>query len=861
MNAAANLPVHDVLHELLGKLQQSGAAILRAPPGAGKTTLVPLAMLHNPAFAGRILMTQPRRLAARTAAARLSQLNQTPLGREIGYQVRMERNWGADTRVVVMTGGIVLRRLLIDPYLEGVSVVVLDEFHERSLEMDLILGFLIQLRRTVRPDLKVLVMSATIDCGPIAEFLGSAPVIESEGRMFDVRLVYARQISRDPVESQIAEVLPKILAATAGHILVFLPGVAEIVKTQRAVQSIAAKSSAHVWQLFGDMAAADQDQVLQPSPDRKIILATNVAETSLTIDGVSGVIDSGLVRIMRFDASVGLSRLVLEPNSVASADQRAGRAGRQSPGICYRLWPESMNRGRAAFDTPEVLRGDLSAALLQLSGMGESDFAGFPWLTTPPPSAVQGATFMLQAIDALEQHRITESGRQLLRLPVAPRLARLLVSCCEAGIGERGALAAALMSERDPFRVSRHARRSSGAAPVDRRHVRGTSDLVDKVSRVEKVLAGGDDPDVHRGAVAQVVRSAQYLMQCLSSRSEDGDRDDRQSNDPADRARTDDPDRALRQAIWRACPDRLARRRHAGSDRGLMVGGIGVRLSAATSVLDAELFACVEVEQRDRDAEVRMASAVEREWLDARHVRVADEYFFHPTQKIVQARRREYWYDLVISESSISATDRDSIAEILYEQALQNWSSVFPASDVEVGGFLQRIACLRKWLPEAGWPQVTDDSLHEIARQLCQGRRSLEELRSAPWADFLLTLLPFPLQQQLDLLAPRSWTAPGGNRLPIQYDVARSPKISIRLQELFGLAETPRIAGGKVSLLLELLGPNYRAQQVTEDLASFWRNTYPLVRKELKRRYPKHHWPEDPLAAVATRSGLKRDAE
>ncbi len=864
MNVIAELPVNDILGELLAALLGRGIAILRAPPGAGKTTLVPLALMRDPAFTGRIFMTQPRRLAARTAAARLSFLNQSTLGLDIGYQVRMERQWGKSTRVVAMTTGVLLRRLLNDPFLEGVSVVVLDEFHERTLEMDIVLGLLVRLRQTVRPDLKVLIMSATIDCRPLSEFLESAPVIESQGRVFDVRVIYNRQISKEPVETLVADVLPKALAATDGHLLVFLPGVGEIIKTERTIQSIAAQAGARVWQLFGDMPPGEQDAVLATGGDRKVILATNVAETSLTIDGVTGVIDSGLVRIMRFDASVGLSRLVLESNSLASADQRAGRAGRQAPGICYRLWPESMNRARASFETPEVLRGDLTGALLQLSGMGESDFAGFPWVTRPTSPAVAGAMLMLQSIGAMEESRITESGRELLRVPLSPRLARLLIASHRAGVSKRGALAAALLSERDPFRISRHAKSPRVRTPVDRQSVRGKSDLVDKVTRIEKALAGNDDPELNRGALHQVVRTADYLLQSLSSRDvEDESLDataDNQSKN-TDVATSPDEDTALRLAIWQAYPDRLARRRHVGSDRGLMVGSVGVRLSSTTCVLDAELFVGVDVEQRERDAEVRIASEVDRSWIDARQLRTVVEYFFHPTQGNVQARRREYWFDLVIAESSIAATDKDAITAILYEQVVLNWEQVFPSGDPAVGGFLKRIKCLRQWLPEEDWPDVSIESLQVIARQLCHGRRSIDELKTAPWADCMITLLTYDQKRRLDELAPESWKAPSGNQVPIEYDSTQNPRISIRLQELFGLADTPRIAGGRVAMLLELLGPNRRPQQLTDDLASFWKNTYPIVRKELKRRYPKHHWPDDPLATPATRSGLKRDAE
>ncbi|MEQ1903651.1 MAG: ATP-dependent helicase HrpB [Pirellulaceae bacterium] len=856
------LPVREVLPQLLETIGSQPAVILRAPPGAGKTTLVPLALLRNPARRGKIILTQPRRLAARTAAARVSVLNRSELGTEIGYQVRMERRWSKSTQVIAMTTGVLLRRLLGDPFLEEFETIVLDEFHERSLEMDLVLGMLRRLQQTVRPDLKLIVMSATIDCGPIAEYLDQATIIESPGRLFEVSVRYSKQYTQDKIDAQVAEILPKALTATPGHLLVFLPGVGEIVRTQRAIESLAAKSGCQIWQLFGDMSSGDQDRVLEPSARRKIILATNVAETSLTIDGVTGVIDSGQVRTMRYDPAVGLSRLVLESNSMASADQRAGRAGRQAPGVCFRLWPETMNRSRSAFDTPEILRGDLSGAILQLAGMGETDFAEFPWLTPPKTESLDTARGMLEGLGALAGGKVTDEGRRLLRLPVTPRLAKLLIAAARRDVAEQGAIAAALLSERDPFRTSRFAAPAQ-RRPSDRSVTRSDSDLVDRVNRLEDVLRGGSDPDLNRGAVEHLARTASYLLQSLSGRAVDDQ--DLGTDSVADEVATEatpgeDSDTRLRRAIGEAYLDRLARRRQLGSDRGVMVGGMGVKLAATSSVKDAESFVCIDVEQRDRDAEVRLASAIEFEWLPPDLITEQTEYFFHPTQKSIQARRRKYWRDLVLSEVSVAASDQEHVAALLHEQVLANWEQVFPADDPTVGNFLARVAFVRQAFPEDNWPEVTASQLQDVARQLCHGRRSLDEVKRAPWSDFLGGLLNYEQQRKLNELAPAEWTAPSGNRVQVVYETGRPPKLSVRLQELFGLAETPRLAGGRVVCLLELLGPNYRPQQLTSDLASFWQNTYPTVRKDLLRRYPKHHWPDDPLSTPATRSGLKRDA-
>ncbi len=853
------LPIISVLPQLLEAFRSRPSVVLKAPPGAGKTTVVPWELTRI--VEGRVLLTQPRRLAARSVAARISQINSFELGQEVGYQVRLDRKWGDASRLIAMTTGVLLRRLIHDPFLDGTSVVVLDEFHERPLELDLVLGMLVRLQQTVRPDLKLLVMSATIDCGPVASLLGDAPSIESPGRTFEVQVRYSKNYVDRPIEESVSDVLPTALSSTTGHVIIFLPGVGEIIRTERVIGRLADKSDFSVMPLFGEMDSREQDNVLQPSERRKIILATNVAETSLTIDGVTCVIDSGQVRVMRFDPSVGMPRLCLESNSQASADQRAGRAGRQSPGVAFRLWPEKMQRTRAAFDTPEILRGDLAGALLQLAGMGEDDFESFPWLTQPSAISVAGATSMLTAIGAFarrnERIKLTNLGRQMLALPAHPRIARLLLAGRSRGVVERGALAAAILSERDPFRVSRaHVKRGVGK-PNDTRTERTQSDLVDRVARLEHVLNGGDDPLVNRGAVHQVVQAANQFLSVL--KSNDKSKDLTSSVEPAS-GLPQDVDLALRRAIFEAYPDRLAKARQRGADRALMVGGNGVRIGRDSNVTDAELYVCIDVEQRDRDAEVRMASAVDNEWLDEDQLTTQDELFFHPTQRNVQARRRRYWLDLMISETPIAVGDTESVAELLFEQVNANWDQAFPADDPKVGAWLARVERLREWQPEGQWPDIDESMLKQIGRQLCHGRRSLAEVKAAPWSDFLQTLLSYEQNKKLDSLVPTEWAAPSGNRVTIQYERGQPPKISVRLQELFGLPTTPTIVAGRVSLLLELLGPNYRPQQLTSDLTSFWKNTYPVIRKELARRYPKHHWPDDPQATAATRSGLKRDA-
>lgn len=851
----AELPIVQVLPDVLRGLAAGGTVVLKAPPGAGKTTGVPIAVDEAGMVSGRLLIAQPRRLAARAAAARIASLVDTRVGDAVGYQVRFDRRWQDSTRIVAVTTGVLLRRLQSDNFLEGFDAVLLDEFHERSLEADLALGMLLRLQQTVRPDLKLVVMSATLDPQPIADFLSdggrAVEVVESEGRTFPVEVRYARQLQRTPVEQQVAQLMPNVLRATPGHVLVFLPGVGEIRKTQRELRSLPAVRGAEILLLYGDLSPEKQDRVLQPSKQRKIVLATNIAETSVTIPGVTAVVDSGLARVLRFDADVGLPRLQVEPISNASAEQRAGRAGRTEPGTAWRLWPQAAHRGRPEYDTPEVLRSDLAGAVLQLAGFGETDVAAFPWLDPPSDEAIESAQTLLQRLGALDDFGITALGKRMLTLPVHPRLARLLIAGEQLGVAARVAVTAALLSERDPFRAGQQTKlktiRGGGKAP--RIGTDGRSDVVDQLSRLERFAEGRDDPAINQAAARQVFRVAEQLAGML-----DGGTGPQAVAGEAS-------DTAIMRALLAAYPDRLARRRSRGSDRALTAGGKGVKLSGESNVRDGELFLAIDVHQATGDAKVRKASMVEFEWLEPSEFDERDECFFHPTLKQIAARRRTYWNGLLLNETPIERADEDQSQQLLYEHAIRNWERVFPAEDLRLQSLLARLRCLRRWNPDLDLPPCDTAQLHEVCLQLCRGRKSFQELQAAPWADHVAGQLTYEQQQTLDAQAPQRIQVPSGNQVEIEYCEGKPPVLAVRLQELFGWQQTPRIAGGRVPLLLHLLGPNRRPQQVTEDLASFWENTYPQVRKDLRRRYPKHHWPEDPRIATATRSGLGRDAK
>lgn len=845
-----DLPIHQCLAEILAATAQSVPVVLKAPPGAGKTTGIPPALISaNVAGDGKVLLIQPRRLAARSAAARIAKLMNVNVGETVGYQVRLDHRTTPRTKLICMTTGILLRRLQSDPLLEDVTCVLLDEFHERSLEMDLALGMLHRIRTTLRPELKLIVMSATLDPETIVAFLGQAKAITSEGRSFLVQIRYSPSFNQATIEQQVASVLPEALrisqvAGGQGHVLVFLPGVGEIHRVRQAIESMRLEQQIALVELYGDMPPEKQDQAIASSQVRKIVLATNVAETSITIPGVTVVIDSGSARVLRYDSEVGLPKLQREPISQASADQRAGRAGRTAPGVCFRLWHEAQHRSRRERDTPEIERGDFSEALLTLTAWGERDVYDFPWLSPPPRPAVDQATLLLKRLGAIDDSRhLTNVGREMLALPIHPRLARFMIAAKQFDILEDASIAAALLTERDPFRGQ-----PGGAAHVSD----SQSDVIDRTTRLKALRDGKRDSAINESAARQLLRIARQLFEQAQSLSSelidtDLDRNDR-----------------LKLALLAAYPDRVARRRSVGAERGtidgnrgIMVGGRGVQLAQGSHVRQSDYLLCIDVDSAGTEAMVRCASAIDVNWLDPRMVREIDEPFFNPSLKAVVARRRRYYEDLMLSESPVTCKPSEEVAEILMKHIRQTFANSLPTKDEAVAEFINRVQFLTTHCTELDLPILDDASMDELMRMLCQRCTSLAELQAAPWLDHLQGRFDYAQQQLIDKHAPARMTLPSGNTATVQYTDGRPPSLEVRIQELFGWHETPRIADGKVALQLHLLGPNHRPQQITEDLANFWRVTYVQIRKDLKRRYPKHYWPDDPLTATATRNGLK----
>jgi ATP-dependent helicase HrpB len=833
------LPIDPVLPQLIDTLRTHSCVVLRAPTGAGKTTRVPPALLDaGLAGQGRVLLLEPRRLAARAEARRMAAERGGRLGDEIGYQVRFDRQATAATRLLVITPGLLPRFLASDPFLEQYSIVLFDEFHERSLENDLALGLVRLIQQTVRPELRIVVMSATLAVESVAAYLGGCPAIAAEGRQFPVEIEHRPRPERRAWPLAVDDAVRDLLDRTDGDILVFLPGFHEIHKAARQLQALADERQLAVVPLHGDLPAEQQDAALLPQERRKVVLATNVAETSVTIEGVTGVVDTGLARMLSFDPALGLDRLEVTPISRASADQRAGRAGRTRPGVCIRLWSASAHRARPQQTEPEIRRVDLAGAVLQLFSLHETDMTRFPWPESPRRDAVQQALALLRRLGAIDDNGLTPLGRALACLPVHPRLGRLLLEGQRRNVVDRAALAAALLSERDPF--LRPASSTPRAGTV--------SDVLDRVEALEEFALHGRSETslgtVNRSAARFVLRAGDQLFRLARARS---------ATKGTPRSRSGLVDEEFLRSLLAAFPDRLARRREAGSRRGVLMGGRGVRLAPCSGVTESELFLCIDVDSAGTEALARQASAVQRDWLPPEQIRTAIEVAFDTETERVAARRRIYFEDLLLEETPAALPDDEQTSLALAEAASRHLDRVLPEAASPAGTYLTRIRCLRDWLPEWELPLFDESAVRELVTSLCPGFRSFADLRAADWLSAIQGRLTHAQRQAVEREAPARLAVPSGNHIALRYELGRPPVLAVRIQELFGLHDTPRIAAGRVRVLLHLLAPNYRPQQVTDDLGSFWANTYPQVRRELRARYPKHAWPENPLQAIAQR--------
>ena len=847
------LPVTAALPALAAALDGAGAAVLVAPPGAGKTTLVPLAMLDAGwRGEGRVVLLEPRRLAARAAARRMAALLGEEAGGTVGYAMRMENRASARTKILVVTEGVLARMILDDPELAGVSAVIFDEFHERSLDGDFGLALALDVRGALRPDLRLLVMSATLDGARVARLLGDAPVVESEGRAFPVDIRYRERPPGERIEDAMAQAVREALADEQGSVLAFLPGQREIERTAERLQGRVGADT-DVVPLHGQLDGKAQDAAIRPAPPgrRKVVLATAIAETSITIDGVRVVIDSGLSRLPKYEPGSGLTRLETVRVSKASAEQRAGRAGRTQPGVAIRLWRAEQTAALPAFTPPEILEADLSGLLLDCAAFGVADPASLRFPDPPPAPALTEARALLAALDAVDEAgRLTATGAAMRRLALPVRLAHMVAEAAKTGDASQASELAVLLTERGL---------GGDGADLERRLTR------------------------FRGEKSPRANAARQLARSLGRRTEeaaphpyplpvnDGERESPASRPPSPRrsrgegkgegrhdnkgeGRHDNP-ASPGSLLLHAWPDRVAKAR---GERGrfVLANGSGAALDAADPLAGEPFLVVADLTGKAREARITAAAAVDeadiRERLGDR-IETRRETAFDPTKSAVRVRETERLGAVVLSERMLPAPAGAEADRAVLEALRAHGLSPLPWSR-ETVTLRRRLEWLHQGLG-APWPDVSDEvlvqRLDDWLAPFLAGEAALAAIRPGAVAEGLMALVPHDLRRRLDQLAPTHFDAPSGSRVPIRYD-GDAPVLSIRVQELFGLDRHPSIAGGTVPLTLELLSPAQWPIQTTRDLPGFWRGSWADVRADMRGRYPKHVWPENPLEATAT---------
>ncbi len=814
------LPIDAVLDDLSRTLDQHNAAVLVAPPGAGKTTRVPLALLDAPWAEGKkIIVLEPRRIAARASADRMAKSLGERAGETVGYRVRFGSKISRATRIEVVTEGIFTRQILDDPELSGVAAILFDEFHERSLDADMGLALARDAQLGLREDLRILVMSATLDGARVAKLLGEAPVVESEGRAFPVETRYLGRKADAPIERQMAEAIASALRADSGSVLAFLPGAAEIRRTQNFLAERIHDASIEIVPLFGALDAAVQDRAISPAPKgmRKVVLATSIAETSLTIEGVRIVVDSGLARVPRYEPDIGLTRLETVRAARAAVDQRRGRAGRTEPGVCYRLWDEPQTASLAPYTQPEILSADLSSLVLDLAQWGVADPSALSFLDPPPAPAWKEAKSLLCELNALDDDgRITAEGKSLRALALPPRLARMIVDSHRAGRGEEAAEIAAILTER-----------GLGGDSADLEHRR------DQFRR-DRSPRAASARDLARRWASQVAASGKPGQQ-------------------------EELSTGLMLAM--AFPDRVARNRGNGSF--VLANGRGAAVEQTSSLARAPYIAIGEMTGTAASGRILLAAQIAEADIErhfAEHIDTTDEISFDRGAMALRARRKRVLHAITLSEATLAVSPSEDTARIFADGLIAAGLDRLPWSKA-AKQWRDRVMFLRKAEGD-GWPDLSDDGL--IARRddwlvpALYDKIALKDISAGDLSDALMALLPWEMRARLDREAPTHFEAPTGSVLAIDYEAEQGPTIAVRLQELFGLNTHPSIAAGKVPLVLELLSPAQRPVQVTRDLPGFWRGSYAAVRSDLRGRYPRHPWPDDPATALPTRRAKPR---
>ena len=822
----APLPIDDVLGALGAALAARSSAVLVAPPGAGKTTRVPLALLDEPwAAGGKLILLEPRRLAARAAAQRMAQTLGEPVGERVGLRVRLESRVSARTRIEVVTEGVFARMILDDPALDGVAGVLFDEFHERSLDGDFGLALALDAQAALRDDLRLLVMSATLDGARVARLLGDAPAIESLGRAYPVEMRYVARDPRARIEDEMARAVVGALRAESGSLLVFLPGQGEIARVAALLAERIRDPAIDIAPLYGAMDRRAQDLAVAPAAPgrRKVVLATSIAETSLTIEGVRVVIDSGLSRAPRFEPDLGLTRLETIRVSRAAADQRRGRAGRTEPGVCYRLWEEAANGALAPFATPEILAADLAGLTLDCAAWGARDPASLSWLDPPPAAALKEARALLERLGALDaEGAITDEGQAIRALPLPPRLARMVIDAARSGEAALAARIAVTLVER-------------GAG----------GDAVDVSERVERLARD-------RSARGEEMRRLAQGWAKAASRG----------LSLAPRQPREDQRLSVGALLARAYPDRIAKARGKPGDY-LMANGRAAALEPHAPLAGAPFLAVAEIAGRAAAARILAAAPLTGDEVEALGgVETREETVFDPVAAALRTRRARRLGAIALAEQILPTPPGPQAAALLAEGIVGLGLSRLPWTKA-LAQWRDRVMFLRMTQPGA-WPDLADAALattaaHWLAPTLA-GKTALAEIGADDLEQALQALLPWDLRRRLDADAPTHFEAPTGNRIALDYTAEGGPALAIRVQELYGLAVHPAVAGGRAPLTLHLLSPAQRPIQITRDLPGFWKGSWTAVKAEMKGRYPRHAWPDDPASAAPTARAKPRRA-